>query len=181
MYGKNISELARLTGHSRNTIKKAIRGEPWGYKERSHQPFPVLGEYVAMIDSWLKGDKEKPKKQRHTAHRIYNRLVEEHGYRGSESTVRRYVRFAKMRLGIGTLRAFIPCDPEAGHEAEVDWGTAMAIISGEEVRLKFFCMRSKYSGKHFVRFYPCERQQAFFDAHIQAFSFFGGDFSCPDL
>ena len=48
VYGKNISELARLTGHSRNTIKKAIRGEPWGYKERSHQPFPVLGEYVAI-------------------------------------------------------------------------------------------------------------------------------------
>jgi transposase len=37
-------------------------------------------------------------------------------------------------------------------------------------------MRSKYSGKHFVRFYFCERQQAFFDAHIQAFSFFGGIF-----
>jgi transposase len=42
--------------------------------------------------------------------------------------------------------------------------------------LVFFCMRSKYSGKHFVRFYPCERQQAFFDGHIQAFAFFGGIF-----
>jgi hypothetical protein len=72
--------------------------------------------------------------------------------------------------------AFIPCDPEAGHEAEVDWGTAMAIICGEEMRLKFFCMRSKYSGKHFVRMYPCERQQAFFDAHVRAFAFFGGVF-----
>ena len=69
VYGKNISELARLTGHSRNTIKKAIRGEPWGYKERAHQPFPVLDDYLATIDSWLKGDKDKPRKQRHTAHR----------------------------------------------------------------------------------------------------------------
>ncbi len=40
----------------------------------------------------------------------------------------------------------------------------------------FFCMRSKYSGKHYVRFYPCERQAAFFDAHMRAFSFFGGVF-----
>jgi hypothetical protein len=86
------------------------------------------------------------------------------------------VRFAKLRLGIETPCAFIPCDPEAGHEAEVDWGAATAIISGEEVRLKFFCMRSKYSGKHFVRLYPCERQQAFFDGHARAFSFFGGVF-----
>jgi len=103
-------------------------------------------------------------------------LVEEHGYKGSEPTVRRYVRFAKLSLGIGTSCAFIPCDPEAGHEGEVDWGTATAILAGEEIRLKFFCMRSKYSGKHFVRFYFCERQQAFFDAHIHAFSFFGGIF-----
>ena len=176
VYGKSISELARLTGHCRNTIKKAIRGEPWGYKERNHQPFPALGDYLATIDRWLESDKENPSKQRHTAHRIYNRLVCEQGFKGSESTVRRYVRFAKMRLGIETPCAFIPCDPEAGHEAEVDWGAAMAIISGEEVRFKFFCMRSKYSGKHFVRMYPCERQQAFFDAHTRAFAFFGGVF-----
>lgn len=176
VYGQNISELARLTGHTRNTIKKAIHGEPWRYKERMHQPFPALGDYLSIIDGWLKSDIEKPRKQRHTAHRVYNRLVDEHSYKGCESTVRRYVRLAKMAFGIDTPRAFIPCNPEAGHEAEVDWGTATAIIAGEELRLKFFCMRSKYSGKHFVRFYSCERQQAFLDAHIHAFSFFGGIF-----
>jgi len=168
--------MSRVTGHSRNTIKKAIRGEPWGYKERAHQPFPVLDKYLTVIDAWLTGDKCSPKKQRHTARRVYNRLVEEHGYKGSESTVRRYVRFVKMALGIDMPCAFIPCDPEAGHEGEADWGTATAILAGEDIRLKFFCMRSKYSGKHFVRFYFCERQQAFFDAHIHAFSFFGGIF-----
>ena len=51
VYGKNITELAKMTSHSRNTIKKAIRGEPWGYKERQHQPFPVLGPYLAIINS----------------------------------------------------------------------------------------------------------------------------------
>jgi hypothetical protein len=85
-------------------------------------------------------------------------LIEEHDYSGCESTVRRYVRLAKVKFGIGKSKAFIPCDPEAGYEAEVDWGTANAIIGGKEARLKFFCMRSKYSGKHFVRCYPCERQ-----------------------
>ena len=176
VYGQNISELSRTTGHSRNTIKKAIRGEPWGYQERKHQPFPMLDTYLKIIDEWLAIDKGQPKKQRHTARRIYNRLLEEHAYRGSESTVRRYVRLAKVKLGIGVPKAFIPCDPQSGYEAEVDWGAAKAIIAGEVVWLKFFCMRSKYSGKHFVRFYPCERQQAFFDAHIHAFDFFGGVF-----
>ena len=176
VYGKNISELSRITGHSRNTIKKAIRGEPWGYKERKHQAFPVLGPYMGIIDRWLEGDRGQPKKQRHTARRIYNRLVEEYGFNGGESTVRRYVKMAKIKLGLEEPKVFVPCDPEAGIEAEVDWGTATAIIAGNKVRLKFFCMRSKYSGKHFVRFYPCERQQAFFDAHIHAFNFFGGVF-----
>jgi transposase len=176
IYGQNISELARATGHSRNTIKKALRGEHWGYKERDHQSFPALDPYLAIIDGWLIKDQEQPQKQRHTARRIFNRLMEEHDYQGGESTVRRYVRLAKVKLGIGTPKAFIPCDPEAGYEAEVDWGTAKAVIAGAPVQLKFFCMRSKYSGKHFVRFYPCERQQAFFDAHIQGFTFFGGIF-----
>lgn len=176
VYERNISELSRMTGHSRNTVRKALRGEAWGYSERRHQPFPVLGPYLEIIDGWLEDDKVQPRKQRHTARRIYNRLVEEHGYTGGESTVRRYVRIAKIMLGADGPKAFIPGDPEAGCEAEVDWGTAKAIIAGEPVRLKFFCMRSKYSGKHLVRFYPCERQQAFFDAHLHAFRFFGGVF-----
>lgn len=177
VYGTNISELARQTGHSRNTIKKALRGEAWGYSEREQQLYPVLGPYRTIIEEWLKKDKDQPKKQRHTARRVYNRLRTEQGYQGSESNVRRYVRMVQMELGLDIAgQTFIACEPEAGQEAEVDWGTATAIVGGEKVRLKFFCMRSKYSGKHFVRFYPCERQQAFFDAHIQAFIFFGGIF-----
>ncbi len=176
VYGKNITELSRLTGHSRNTVKKAIRGEPWGYHERGKQPFPVLGPYLTIIDGWLMDDKKQPKKQRHTARRVYNRLVTEHGYTGGESTVRRYVGIAKANLGLDSPGAFIPGDPEAGFEAEIDWGAATAIIEGKRTTLKFFCMRSKYSGKHFVRAYPCERQQAFFDAHLHAFQFFGGVF-----
>ena len=177
VYGKNITELARQTGHSRNTIKKAIRGEPWGYKERKSQPSPVLAPYQSIIDEWLRKDQEQPKKQRHTGRRVFNRLVVEHGFTGGESTIRRYVRKIRIELGLDlSCQVFIPCKPDAGREAEVDWGVATAIIAGESVRLKFFCMRSKFSGKHFVRFYPCERQQAFFDAHIKAFAFFGGIF-----
>lgn len=176
VYGKKIKQIARETGHSKNTIKKVLRGEYKGYKERDKQPFPVLAPYLEIIDRWLENDKEKPKKQRHTAVRVYNRLRTEQGFEGGETTVRRYVCQAKLRLGLNGRQAFIPSDPEAGIEAEVDWGRCQAIIGGQETLLKFFCMRSKYSGKHFVRCYPCERQQALFDGHIQAFSFFEGVF-----
>jgi len=174
VYGKKIREIAMETGHSRNTVRKALKQEYIGYKKRTKQVFPVLGPYLSIIDNWLEQDQDKPKKQRHTATRIFRRLKTEKGYPGGETTVRRYVREAKARLGITNQRVFIPSDPAVGQEAEVDWGTTHAILDGEMVKLKFFCMRSKFSGKHFVRCYPCERQQALFDGHIQAFSFFGG-------
>ena len=175
VYGKKIKQIARETGHSKNTIKKMLRGEYSGYKPRIEQPHPVLGPYHYLIDQWLRQDKERPKKQRHTAVRIYNRLRQEHGFKGAETTVRRYVREAKHRLGIGSQQVFIPSDPQIGVEAEVDWGGCSAILAGVHTRLRLFCMRSKYSGKHFVCCYPCERQQALFDGHLKGFAFFGGD------
>lgn len=177
VYGKSIRQIQRETGHDRKTIRKALSSERVGYAKRESQVYPVLGPYLPLIHSWLEEDKEAPRKQRHTAARVYHRLVNEAGFTGSESSVRRYVRQAKIRLGVNRPKAFIPLDPSCGQEGEVDWGGATAIIAGREERLKFFCMRSKYSAKHFVRFYPCERQQAFFDGHIKAFDFFGGVFS----
>jgi transposase len=176
VYEKSIKQICRETGHSRETVRKVLRSEPFGYSPRTTQPYPVLGPYLPVIDQWLEEDKQRPKKQRHTARRIYDRLVREYGFTGGRSTVRHYVRGAKVHLGLNVAKAFIPLDPEVGREAEVDWGTALAIIGGKPTTVKFFGMRSRYSAKHFVRCYPCERQQAFFDAHLYAFAFFGGIF-----
>jgi transposase len=176
VYGLSKAQLARKTGHSRNIVRKVLQDEYTGYTKRGHQPYPVVGPFMKVIDSWLEDDKEQHRKQRHTARRIYHRLVKEHGYQGSEVTVRRYVRQAKARLGLGGQKAFIPGLPDVGQEAEVDWGDARAVIAGKTSNLKLFCMRSKYSGKCFVRAYPVERQQTLFDVHILAFDFFGGVF-----
>ena len=64
VYGKKIKQIARETGHSKNTIKRVLRGEYTGYKLRSQQPYPVLGPYLQTIDKWLEDDKNSPKKQR---------------------------------------------------------------------------------------------------------------------
>jgi len=176
VYGKTIRRIAKETGYSRNTVKKVLNNEQISYSSRQNQPYPSLGPYLSTIDQWLKDDKNQPKKQRHTGTRIYNRLKHEKNYQGSISTVLRYVKIARQAIGINSRQVFIPLDPPVGQEAEVDWGRCMAILAGEKVQLKLFCIRSKYSGKHFVRCYPCERQQALFDAHIQAFSYFGGIF-----
>ncbi len=176
IYGKKIREIARETGHSRNTVKKVLNNKYTGYSFRQTQPYPVLGPYLERIDKWLEADKNNPKKQRHTGTRIYNRLKNEEGYKGACSTVLCHVKIARQRIGVSSRQVFIPLDPPEGQEAEVDWGTCIAILGGQKAQLKFFCIRSKFSGKHFVQCYPCERQQALFDAHIQAFAYFGGVF-----
>ncbi len=175
-YKKSIKQICRDTGHSRTTVRKVLRSEPHKYSQRVRQPYRVMGPYVQVVNQWLEEDKSSPRKQRHTARRIYDRLRLEYGFQGSESNVRHYVRQAKVRLGVKVAKAFIPLEPYVGREAEIDWGSAQAVIGGQPTTVKFFCMRSKYSGKHFVRCYPCERQQAFFDGHIHAFGFFGGLF-----
>ena len=176
VYKTGIRELSKETGHSRVTIRKVLREEARGYSNRQHQFYPVLAGYLKIIDGWLEGDRSEPRKQRHTARRIYHRLVNEHGYAGSEEAVRRYVRLTKPRLGLDGSEVFVITDPECGREAEVDWGRAGAVIRGVKTPIYYFCMRSRFSGKPFVRAYSCEKQQAFFDGHIHAFAFFGGVF-----
>ena len=114
VYGKKIKEIARETGHSKNTVKKALKGQLCTYKVREIQVHPSLGPYLKTIDKWLLDDKDKPKKQRHTATRIYNRLKHEFGFSGSDRTVRHYVREAKVKLGIFVNQVFIPLEPDAG-------------------------------------------------------------------
>jgi len=177
VYSKSIRQIQKDTGHSRITIRKVLQGEAPEYKKREHQSYPVLEAHRDKIERWLQEDMANPKKQRHTARRIYNRLVEEEGFQGSEVNVRRYVRFAKARMGTASSGVFLILDPDCGKEAEADWGRGVAVIRGVKTPVHFFCMRSRFSGKHFVRAYPCEKQEAFFDAHIHAFSFFGGVFS----
>lgn len=176
VYKKSIRQIQKETGHSRVTIRKVLEGEFPEYRRRSAQPYPVLGGYTDTIERWLREDLGNPKKQRHTARRIYTRLVEEEGYRGSEVTVRRYVRRVKAKEGMEAPGVFLVLEPECGQEAEADWGRAIAIMRGTRTPFHFFCMRSKFSGKPFIRAYPCEKQQAFFDAHVHAFGFFGGVF-----
>jgi transposase len=177
VYKKSIRQIARETGHTRKTIRKALVGLAPKYRRHEEPVCAVMDTVAGMVEEWLKGDQKEHRKQRHTAHRIYTRLVEEHSFQGAESTVRRWVRERKARLGMNAALAVVPLDAEVAREAEVDWGSAWVVMAGERRLVKFFCMRSRYSGKPFVRAYPWERQEMFFDAHMRAFRFYGGVFS----
>jgi transposase len=131
----------------------------------------VLEAVKAVIDHWLGEDRHKPPKQRHTAKRIHERLVQEYGFAGAESTVRRYVgqRRKEMRTQV-----FVPLVYEPGGIAQVDFGEAQVILAGELVTAQLFCLRLGYSKLPFVTALPSQAQEAFLEGHVRAFAFLGG-------
>jgi len=114
--GWSIRRISREMGLSRQAIRKALlsSAEP-RYTRKKPPCHPVMDPFREVISGWIKADGTAPPKQRHTAHRIYTRLVEEHGFAGGESTVRRYVRLLRdkrqgrsclyLRIGGSRLRS----------------------------------------------------------------------------
>ena len=176
VYKKGIREIARDTGHSRKTVRKALSGNRPEYRMEKRRNAPVMDAYRAIIDGWITEDQDRPRKQRHSAKRIYDRLVSEHGFTGGESTVRHHVRQRRVALGMSKVEAMVPLVPERPGEAEVDWGEAEVVMDGERRKVRLFIMRPRQSGKPFVRAYPGEGQEMFFDGHMHAFLYYGGVF-----
>jgi len=110
--GMSLRAIARELGHSRKFVKKAVsHASPPGYRLSKTKPKPVLDPVRPIIDAWLEEDLSRPVKQRHTAQRIHERLVEEHGFTGNASTVRRYVRQWKQARHSAGKEVFAPPMP----------------------------------------------------------------------
>ena len=169
--GRSIREISRTLGVSRQSVRKAVHGDvKRSYTMSKPRSCPVMDPYRDVILAWLESDREAPPKQRHTARHVFDRLREECGFEGSESTVRRYL----ARLSNSRPEVSIPLTADPGEVAEVDWGTVWAQIRGERRKVHLFVARLRYSGVCFARAYPFEKSEAFFDGHAQAFQWFGG-------
>ena len=131
-----------------------------------------------FIDAILEADRNAPRKQRHTAHRIFQRIRTELAEQQvAEATVRQYVRERKQELGWSTRTTCVPQSYAPGQEGQVDWYEAWAELSGAPVKLQMFSLRSMVSGAAFHRAYQRATQQAFLEATSMRFiilaEFFG--------
>jgi transposase len=129
-----------------------------------------MDPFKEIIETWLEEDKSRPVKQRHTAARIYKRLVSEHQFTGSERTVRQYV----SRLRHNYQELAIPLEFDPGTDAQCDWGESYVYMAEKLIPVQVFCMKLSYSAKPFVMAFPTQRQEAFFEGHEQAFSWYQG-------
>ena len=173
----SIQGVARKLGVHRRLVREALSSAVPVRKPAPKRKRPRVGPVMDFIDAILEEDRKAPRKQRHTAHRIYVRLCQERpNWAVSESSVRKYVRGRKLALGLVARETFVPQHYNWGGEAQVDWYEADAELGGERLTLQVYVMRSMASGGAFHRAYLHATQQAFLEAHEHAFQYFGGVF-----
>ena len=109
--GMSTREAARVFGLHRDTVRKMLQySVPPGYRRESPPRRPKLDPYRGVIDRILEDDRSLPKKQRHTAKRIYERLRAEHGFTGKYTIVKDYVRERRRR----TREMYVPLSHPRG-------------------------------------------------------------------
>ncbi len=153
----------------RTLVRVLEHEEPVGYQMQKPRPKRKLEKFLPIIHEILKQDQQSPKKQRHTATRIFERLRDEHEYEGGLTIVKDAVRIWKQRQA----EAFVPLVHRPG-EAQVDFGEAQVKLCGERVKVAMFVMTLPHSDAIFCQVFPKECTEAFQEGHKRAFEFFGG-------
>ena len=157
-YGIHWDTLTKILTHS----------EPPGYRLTKSRP-SKLEPFLPVIHEILESDRAVHRKQRHTGQRIFDRLREEHRYKGGVTIVKEAVREWKE----SRREVFLPLSHRPG-EAQVDYGFADVVLNGETVKVALFVMTLPYSDAIYMQAFPRECSESFLEGHKRAFEFFGG-------
>lgn len=172
--GVSIRELARRHSVHRRAVRQALASAVPPPRQAYERVRPAVGPHAATIRRWLTEDQEAPRKQRHTARRIWERLVDEEGATLSEVTVRRFVREARRELGLDRIDVAIVALHHPGDEAQVDFGLADVVLAGVRTSVAVFELRLSHSGAAVHVAFGSEGQEAFLEGHVIAFARLGG-------
>jgi transposase len=172
-----IAGVARKLKVHRRMVREAVGSAIPKRRKKTNRRRWKIAAAMEFVDRILEADKKAPRKQRHTAHRIWERIRRElPECQVCERTIRQYVHDRKLAIGLIVQETFIPQSYEWGAEAQVDWYEAYADLSGERTKLQVFAMRSMASGAAFHCAFLHATQQAFLEAHERAFAYFTGVF-----
>jgi len=172
--GMGVRALAKKHHVHRRTVRQALASAVPPERKVAERRCPVLDAWKPLIQAWVTADERLPTKQRHTAHRVWQRLVAEHGAELGESTVRKYVARLRRELGGGVGGVAVPQVHRPGEEAEVDFAELWVWLEGALSKLWLFTMRLSCSGRAFHRAFVTQAQEAFFEGHVEGFAHLGG-------
>jgi transposase len=168
--GESKRSILREMGMHWRTLEKVLsHSAPPGYRKSQERRRPKIGPFEERIQSILKADTQVPKKQRHTAKRIWERLREEENFTGGYTAVKDTVRRSRQ----SNKEVFVPLKHFPG-EVQVDFGHALVKVKGCLRKAPFFVMALPYSDAVFVAVFERECTETFWEGHVRAFEFFGG-------
>ena len=174
--GLSLREIAKQTRKNFRTVQKYAYQDNWNKKElpkSETEIYPVLGKYIPVVNEWLEEDEKEPRKQRHTVKRIYDRLREEEGYKGSYSSVKRYV--SKKKEAMKKYReSFLPLAHPPGW-AQVDFGK-FKYYDGLNTAQKGYALivSFPYSNAGWMQVFPSENQECLLEGLKLIFYHIGG-------
>ncbi|MGF9713741.1 IS21 family transposase, partial [Paenibacillus naphthalenovorans] len=121
--GCSIQEIADRVGVHWRTAKKYADQDNWNLRMTNRKSrSPVMGPYMEIVDAWLEEDRLLPRKQRHTAARIFQRLRDEYQFPGSERTVSTYVKRRRTEMELERAKTYERLEHPPG-EAQADFTT----------------------------------------------------------
>ncbi len=163
-----LRQLERETGIHRKTLRKVRdNSQPPGYQRTKPIEKTKIGPYIKRIKAIIESDKQVHKKQRHTAKKIFE-ILQSEGFDGGYTIVKDAVRQIKKT----SKEVFMPLSQRPG-EAQVDFGQAVVKFNGTLKKVMFFVMSMVHCDAMFVMAFPHECTEAFMEAHVRAFDFFG--------
>lgn len=174
--GMSIRTIAKTLGISRQTVTKYCDGTtiPGNRKEYHRDSTIITDETREFILSCFREDEQEGlAKQRHTAKRIYDRLVAEKGFTGGESTIRKAVNDLRKEHSVHP-QADIPLGYDTGDAIQIDWGECTVYLNGIKQKLYSFCGRLCYSCDIFVQLFYTQNLESFLEAQQRMFDYLGG-------
>ena len=180
----SIRALADKYGVHRRTVREAVASPVPPPRKSPPRRALVLDSVRDAVEAMLVEDLAAPRKQRHTAKRICERLQAEHDARVSYSYVAKYVHrrrpqvvaqaAAREAARAGVVAGFVPqCHPP-GAQAEVDFADLWVRLGGEMTKCFLFTLRLSHSGRAVHRVFASQGQEAFLEGHVAAFEVFDG-------
>ena len=157
-HGVSWRSIAKEVGVARDTVAKYAGREDCSPKpEHSASRPSKLDPFKATVDGWLEADRFMPRKQRHTAKRVYDRLVSERGYGGAYSSVQRYVKRWREEHRLPS-DGYLELEWHPG-EAQVDFGMARAVVGGDRVDVHCLVVTFPYSNMRYCAALPGENAE----------------------
>ncbi len=172
---QSISEIARKTSLSRNTVKRWLAA-PDGTetKYRRIQSEKIIKPFEPLLIQALTADAHRPKRDRRTAKMLFE-AIQKQGFKGSYCRVCEFVRvWREQGDSVSAKSAYVPLKFQLGEAFQFDWSEELLVIGG--VLRKVLAAHTKLcSSRAFILSgYPGQSHEMLFDAHTRAFAALGG-------